>query len=128
MTISTPNCLCCAFTSRCSACVAGLKVSRELLPLQPVPARTSTVLPVAVTTWLCWPLVPGTFTTLMEPLACCRAMNSVPQAPSDWRYRPLFSFQASIQRRGCCCSHHPGGQHTRYRRPLVSESHHRRKP
>jgi hypothetical protein len=93
---STPKALAGAFSSHCSARVPGLNHSSESLPSHPVRASISSREPSAVTTRLSVLSVPGTFTGVTEPFAACLLNSSVPQAPTDCRYSPDVSRQASM--------------------------------
>src|SRR5271156_4214776 len=80
--------------SHCSAWVAGLNHSRELLPMQLVGAWISSRAPSAVSTSLS-PLVCGTLTSVIEPPRACLKICSTAQGPAACRYSPLGRAQAS---------------------------------
>src|SRR5580693_2564242 len=80
--------------SHCSAWVAGLNQSRELLPMQLVGAWISSRAPNAVSTSLS-PSVCGTLISVIEPPRACLKIWSTAQGPAACRYSPLGRAQAS---------------------------------
>src|SRR6516162_11889612 len=94
MAAATPITLCGARMSHCSAWVAGLNHSSELLPVQLVGAWISSREPNAVSTRLSL-AVCGTVTSVIDPLRACLKICSTAQGPAACRYRPLGSCQAS---------------------------------
>src|ERR1700722_17142656 len=94
MAAATPTSLAGARMSHCSAWVAGLNHSSELLPVQLVGAWISSRAPSAVSTSLS-PSVCGTLTRVIEPLRACLKICSTAQGPAACRYSPLGRDQAS---------------------------------
>src|ERR1700729_2617741 len=94
MAAATPTSFAGARMSHCSAWVAGLNQSSELLPTQLVGAWISSRAPSAVSTWLS-PMVCGTLTSAIEPERACLKICSTPHGPADCRYSPLGRVQAS---------------------------------
>src|SRR5580658_4794168 len=95
MAIVTPAAVDGVRTTHCSTRVPGSNHSSDTLPVQLVGAWISSREPSAVSTWLS-PSVCGTVTSVIDPALACLKTCNTPHGPSDCRYSPLGSCQASI--------------------------------